>query len=161
MSTIAKKSLRVGKYVDANHVDTLIRTYKQERWKYNSERMGVEDSLNVYYTIDELQEFLERSKAAGADGIRIHFGAYPENFKAKPENAGLQTTVFVATRQQATVNGKVEKVVYENSENGHRILAYNMSPLRPESPSGRGYDEEWGGIGTTLVDFGEKGVKLV
>lgn len=158
MTTIEKKSLRVGRYVDTNHVDTLVRTYKQERWKYNSERMGREDSLNVYYTIDELQEFLQKSKEAGADGIRIHFGVYPENYAVKPEYAGLQTTVFVATQCQETEAGQREKNVYVQTDNGTRILAYNMSPLRPEGRSG---DEEWGGIGTTLVDFGNKGLIVV
>src|SRR5687767_14799564 len=80
MTTIEKKSLRIGKYVDTNHVDTLIRTYKQERWTQNSERMGQEDSLSLFYTIEELEEFLQKSKEAGANTITIHFGVYPENF---------------------------------------------------------------------------------
>jgi hypothetical protein len=157
MLTIEKKSLRVGKYVDANHVDSLVRTYKQERWKYNSERMGKDDSLNVYYTIDELQEFLEKAKQAGADGISIHFGAYPENYAAKPEYAGLQTTVFVATQCEQTEAGCIYKHVNEDTNKGPRILAYNSGSI----PLGRlPGDDEWGGIGTTLVDMGN-GMKVV
>jgi hypothetical protein len=156
MLTIEKKSLRVGKYVDANHVDSLVRTYKQERWAQNSDRIGKDDSLNVYYTIDELQEFLERAKQAGANGIRVHFGAYPENF-AKPEYAGLQTTVFVATKQQETETGLIEKNVYVTTEQGLRIMAYNMGGLGRSE----GGDEDWGGIGTTLVDRGDKGMVVI
>ena len=162
MFTIEKKSVRVGKYVDANHVDTLVRTYKQERWKYNSERMEKDDSLNVYYTIDELQEFLQRAKEAGADGIRVHFGAYPQNFEAKPEVAGLQTTVFVAIQREEAISGTVEKNVFVSTENGPRIMAYNMGTLKPAG-GGRGSDDgdNWGGIGTTLVDRADKGMMIV
>jgi hypothetical protein len=163
MSTIAKKSLRVGKYVDENHVDTLIRGYKQERWKYNSERMGREDSLCLSLTVDELQEFLQRSKEAGADSIRVHFGVYPNNFAERPENAGKQTVVFVASQTVETETGAVEKNIFVPTENGPRILAYNMLryPSRPE-PDGRGIaDDDWGGIGTTLVDLGNKGMVVV
>ncbi len=46
MITIEKKSLKVGKYVNTEHVDTVVRNYKQERWVYNSERIGKEDSLS-------------------------------------------------------------------------------------------------------------------
>jgi hypothetical protein len=151
MTTIEKKSLRVGKYVDANHVDSLVRTYKQERWKYNSERLGREDSLNLYYTVDELQEFLQRAKQEGADGIRIHFGVYPQTFTERPGYAGRQTTVFVATKFHETENGYVEKNVYVNGENGPQILAYNMTG----APDDTG---DWGGIGVAIVDLGGKRV---
>ena len=85
MTTIEKNSLAVGRFVNTNHVDTLIRTYKQERWQQNSERLGKEDTLSLFYTIEELEEFLQRSKAAGANAVSIHFGVYPENFVERPE----------------------------------------------------------------------------
>lgn len=160
MTTIEKKSLRVGKYVDANHVDSLVRTYKQERWKYNSERMGREDSLNVYYTIDELQEFLERAKRAGADGIRMHFGVYPENFQ-KPDAVGKQTIVMVANQQRETVSGMVEKNVYTHTDKGFEILAYNLGSLGGSPGGSATGDDEWGGIGVTLVDRGDKGMVVI
>jgi len=154
MTTIEKKSLRVGKYVDANHVDSLVRTYKQERWIHNTERLGREDSLNLYYTVDELQEFLQKCKEEGADGIRVHFGVYPQNFNERPGYAGRQTTVFVATRHHETENGVVERNVYVDNGNGRQILAYNMG----SAPDDTG---EWGGIGVAIVDKGEKGLIIV
>jgi hypothetical protein len=38
MLTIEKKSLKVGKRVNAAHVEKVTKNYKQERWAYNSER---------------------------------------------------------------------------------------------------------------------------
>ena len=157
MLTIEKKSLRVGKYVDANHVDSLVRTYKQERWAPNSDRIGQDDSLSVWYSLEELEEFLQKAKQSGANGIRMHFGVYPENFHIQ-EKAGKQTIVMVANKQRETVTGLVEKDVYIRTDKGSEILAYNMGSLG--GSTGRS-DEEWGGIGTTLVDRGDKGMVII
>jgi len=73
MSTIEQKtvgdSLKVGKYVGKEHVDTVIRTYKQERWIYNTERLGKEDSLSVWYSAEELEAFIQKIKASGGNGV--------------------------------------------------------------------------------------------
>jgi hypothetical protein len=156
MTTIEKKSLRVGKYVDATHVNALIRTYKQERWQHNSERIGQEDSLSLYYTIEELEEFLQRSKEAGANSISIHFGAYPENFTERTGYAGKQTTVLVATDHQETETGISHKNVYVETSKGKQLLAYNMGSWPPGS--GVGSDD---GFGITIIDQGDKGMIVV
>jgi hypothetical protein len=54
MLTIEKKTVKAGKLVDTAHVDTIIRNYKKERWVHNSKRLGKEDSLSVWYSIEEL-----------------------------------------------------------------------------------------------------------
>jgi len=155
MTTIEKKSLRVGKYVDTNHVDTLIRTYKQERWIHTSERLGREDSLNLYYSIEELEEFLKRSKEAGANTVSIHFGVYPENFTERAGYAGKQTTVFVATNHQETEAGPRHKNIYIDTPKGRTLLAYNMGSPKPGDG---GYDNDFG---ISIIDKGEKGMIVV
>ena len=84
MITSQKKSLKVGKYVDNQHVDTVIRTYKHERWAQNSDRIGKEDSLSAWYSVEELEDFIEIAKRHGADGVKIYFAAYPENYTEIP-----------------------------------------------------------------------------
>ena len=79
-----KKSVKVGKLVNTAHVDTAIKNYKRERWVQNSERLGKEDSLSVWYSVEELQQFLEMAKDHGADGIRMYFGAYSEDYADQP-----------------------------------------------------------------------------
>jgi hypothetical protein len=54
MLTIEKKSLNVGKFVTTEHVDSVIRNYKQERWIQNSERLGKEDSLSAWWSIVQM-----------------------------------------------------------------------------------------------------------
>ena len=167
MTTIQKKSLKVGSYVDTNHVDTVIRNYKRERWVHNSERLGKEDSLSVWYSAEELEEFIQKIKAHGGDGVRMYFGAYPEQYDKKPEYSGRQTIVMVATRSKETEIGVANKDLYINPG---QILAYNSGstcpPLcssgtsKPSGPSS-GEGDDWGGIGVTIVDRGPKGLTVL
>ncbi|HEX5025171.1 MAG TPA: hypothetical protein VFV68_07855 [Agriterribacter sp.] len=166
MLTIQKKSLRVGRYVSTKDADTIIRTYKQERWVHNSEHLGKEDSLSVWYTIEELEEFLSRSKAHGGDGIKFYFSAYPKNYEERPEYAGRQTILLVATKTAESETGVVNKDIYTKGEEGVTILAYNSGSLcppmcgdpRPPKPVDA---DDWGMVGVTIVDRGKKGLTVV
>lgn len=164
MLTIEKKSLKVGKYVSTNHVDSVIKNYKQERWVHNSERIGKEDSLSVWYSREELEEFLTRSKENGADGIRFYFAAYPADYSEIPEYAGRQTMVMVATRSRRDESGVSNKDIYIQDGKATRILAYNTAYLCPPfcgKPKPGGGADDWGNIGITIVDRGEKGLTVL
>jgi len=168
MLTIDKKSLRVGRYVDTQHVDTSIRNYKQERWVQNSERIGKEDSMSVWYSIEELEEFMHRAKENGANGIRFYFAAYDQDYKDQPEYAGRQTIVLVANKAKMTEAGLAKKDIYITTEEGTSILAYNSGSVCPPYclPGGKGggggiAGDDWGGIGTALVDRGDEGMVIV
>jgi hypothetical protein len=134
MNTIEKKSVKVGKYVSTEHVDNLIRNYKKERWMQNSEKLGKEDSLGVWLSAEELEEFVQTARMHGADGIRIYFGVYGEN-SSRPENAGKQTIAMVATRtEQVDANSQVNNDLYIDRDGKSSLLAYNMYPLFPSVP---------------------------
>src|ERR1700712_1583613 len=102
MMTIEKKSLKVGKYVNTAHVDKVISTYKKERWVHNTKRIGKEDSLSGWDSVEELEGFIENIKQHGADGIKMYFAAYPSDYTETPEYAGRQTIVLVATKSKET-----------------------------------------------------------
>lgn len=163
MTAIATKSVKVGKYVDVNHVNTLVRNYKQERWRQNSEQIGKEDTLSVWYSLEELEEFINKAKYSGANGVRLHFGVYPENYAPNPLASKQQTVVFVATRNKHDEDGSyTEKNVYV----GAGILAYNFGAMCPVTCPGTkkpltGDDADWGGLGITIVDRGEKGLTVL
>ena len=158
MLELKKKSVATGKFVDTAHVDTVIRNYKKERWVQNSQRLGKEDSLSVWYSVEELETFLEKVKDHGADGVRMYFGAYGPEYKTHPLYAGRQTVVLVATKNKETETGDANKDVYISTENGTSILAYNVGKLCPpfcaEHPGGI---EE---IGITILDKGNDGVVI-
>jgi hypothetical protein len=167
MTAIETKSLKVGKYVDTAHVNTLIRNYKQERWRQNSEHIGKEDTLSVWYSLEELEGFIQKAKYSGANGIRLYFGVYPENFAPNPLFSKQQTVVFVATKNKdAEDGGYTEKNVYVSTDKGAEILAYNYGGMCPVyCPSPRkpttGDSDDWGGLGITIVDRGEMGLTVL
>ncbi|MEI2740546.1 MAG: hypothetical protein V9F01_17365 [Chitinophagaceae bacterium] len=155
MMTIEKKSVKVGKFVSTAHVDTVIKNYKQNRWVHNSKRLGKEDSLSVWFSVEDLEAFLEKAKEHGGDGVRFYFGAYDENFADKPLYAGRQTVVMVATKQKETMSGTADKDIYINTDEGTSILAYNVGRLCPPLCQN---GEDFGGLGITIVDKGDDGL---
>ena len=163
MITIEKKTLSVGKYVSTQHVDTVIRNYKQERWIQNSEKIGKEDSLSGWWSIEEMEEFLEKAKMYGGDGIKFYFGAYSHDYAEKPEYAGRQTLVMVATKQKDGAAGTtLNKDIYITEGNNTNILAYNMAKLCPPAcGKSTGTDVESPEIGVTIVDNGENGFMVI
>jgi hypothetical protein len=158
MITIQKKSVHVGKYVDTNHVDTVIRNYKQERWLQNSQRLGKEDSLSVWFSVEEVEGFLNKIKSSGGDGIKFYFGAYSKEFPQRPEYAGRQTIVMVGTKSKESANGIVDKDIYVDNGNTNSILAFNLGRVCPPMCK-PGLDD--GEIGITIVDKGQDGIVLI
>jgi hypothetical protein len=157
MLTIQKKAVKAGKFVNTEHVNSVITNYKQERWVHNSKRLGKEDSLSVWYSVEELEEFLAKAKDHGSDGIRMYFGAYDQEHAPQPLYAGRQTIVMVATMQKETENGEATKDIYINTEKGTSILAYNAGRLCPPLCQ----QDDFGGIGITIVDKGNEGLMIV
>jgi hypothetical protein len=155
-----KKTLKAGSYVDTAHVDSVIRTYKQERWVHNTERIGKEDSLSTWYSIEELEEFMETAKTNGADGVKIYFAAYPNDFKKVPEYAGRQSVVLVATKQKQTEEGVLNKDVYVDGKAGAQILAYNIGTICPPFCGGKGTGPD-DGVGIAIVDIKDKGLSII
>ena len=150
-----KKSVKAGKLVNTEHVNRVIRNYKQERWIHNSRRIGKEDSLSVWYSLEELENFLAMAKNHGSDGIKLYFGAYDQEHAPQPLYANRQTVVLVATKEKETENGTVNKDIYINTENGSSILAYNVGKLCP--PFCQNGEN---GIGIGIIDKGDEGIVI-
>lgn len=152
MTTIEKKSVKAGQFVSTKHADSVIKNYKQHRWIHNSKRIGKEDSLSVWFSIEELENFLAKAKEQGGDGVRYYFGAYDENYSEHPLYAGRQTIVMVATKQKESGNGIKDKDIYMSTEKGTEILAFNVGRLCPPMCT---TDD---GLGIGIVDKGEDGM---
>lgn len=160
MITIKNKTKKAGKFVNTDHVDSVIRNYKQERWVQNSRRLGKEDSLSVWYSVEELEEFLATVKLNGGDGVRMYFGAYDKEKAPLPLYAGRQTIVMVATKLKMTPGGETNKDIYIDNENGNSILAYNLGNLCPPLCGDIGTGE-FGEIGISIVDKGKEGFVVI
>lgn len=162
MSTIEKKAVKAGKYVNTEHVDALIRNYKTERWMQNSERIGKEDTLGLWLSLEEVEEFLQTSKMYGADGVRICFGVYGGNAQApKPGMEGKQTIALVATSSEMDNSGnQVNKDLYTRRNGDSSILAYNMI-VWPMTPDVNAPAPTTTVLGSLMVADKEKGLQII
>lgn len=166
MQNVKLASKKVGKYVNTKHVDEVIRNYKTERWVHNSDRIGKEDSLSVWWSIDEIQSFIENAKQHGANGLKFYFGAYSNDYNEVPEYAGRQTLTMVGTKEVSTGLGYQNKDIYVQNGKETNILAYNKGTLcppncKPSSPGGGTTGIDSDNLGIILIDRKDKGFVVV
>ena len=160
MTTQVKNYVRARKSGSTDDVVNFIREYKQKRWVQNSERIGKADSLSAWYSVEELEDFLALAKSNGGDGIRFFYGAFPENYTAKPEYAGRQTLVMVATKSRTTEDGcAIDKNIYRENKGRVEILSGVIPKGCP--PVCLPPDGGMGDFGITIVDRGSKGMEII
>jgi hypothetical protein len=161
MISLQEKLVNVSKDAKTVQADTLIREYKQKRWVQNSERISKPDSLSAWYSIEEMENFLNLAKSHGGDGIKFYYGAFPEDYSPKPEYAGRQTLVLVATKSKLTDLGVTANKDIYHSKNGVTKILSGVLPkgcppvCNPPSEGGMG------DLGITIVDKGVNGMELV
>jgi hypothetical protein len=163
MTTQVKNYLDAKKTPKTEEAESFIREYKQKRWVHNSERIGKPDSLSAWYSIEELQKFIDLSKSHGGNGIRFFYGAYPENYSEKPEYAGRQTLIMVPTKSRVLEDGcSADKNIYTVNNGRVEILGIGSTghptvcpPVCPPPDGGMG------DLGITIVDRGTKGMEIV
>jgi hypothetical protein len=160
MATQEKNYVKAKRSRKTEDAETFIREYKQKRWVQNSERIGKADSLSAWYSIEELQNFIDVAKSHRGDGVRIFFGAYPEDYAEQPEYAGRQTLVMVATKSRSTEGRFVtDKNIYVTTNGRIDILSTtNPRPCPPFCPPP---DGGIGDFGITIVDRGLKGMEII
>jgi len=166
MIAIERKPLLAQKTQTTQNVDSIIRNYKKDRWIKNSENIGKEDSLSAWWSIAELESFLDQAKSCGGDGVKFYFGAYDSNHQERPEYADRQTLVMVATKQKDGLYGGVaNKDIYVVGEDGKSQLVSNVGgKICPPSCGPKittdpdVYSPE---VGITLVDTAEGGMMII
>jgi hypothetical protein len=162
MNTIEKKSVNAGKYASKMVADNLIRAYKQERWAENSDRLGKTDSLSAWFSVEEIEAFLDNVKSNGGNGVRIHFGVMPEGYGKTEALNGLQTIVMVGNRSK---DGSYEtsKELFVDNNGTPDVVAYYSTIVCPPFCGGAGGGTGKGktaSLGSALIDRGEKGMSI-
>jgi hypothetical protein len=164
MLTQVKKPLKVSKVskdISTENADTLIREYKHKRWVQNSQTIGKPDSLSAWYSIVEMENFIALAKSNGGDGIKFYYGAFPEDYTERPEYAGRQTLVSIATKSKLTGNGSIaNKDIYIEKNGRIKILSGIVPSLCPPiCPFAN--DGGMGDLGITIVDKGRNGMEMI
>ncbi|MGB8705473.1 MAG: hypothetical protein WCD31_10625 [Gillisia sp.] len=104
----------------------------QQKWKDTraldiEKAQGYKDTREFWYSVDELQEYLDYVKQESAiqgvkhPGIRIYFAAYPQTSEKK----SLATVFLAPTREKGGVEGVEELAEAANNENNYQIDPLN------------------------------------
>jgi hypothetical protein len=130
MNTIEKKSVNAGKFATKLEVDTLITSYKKERWAGNSDKLGKADSLSVWFSVAEVEAFLAKVKDNGGNGVRMHFGVFSAENATAPEFEGRQTLVMVGNRSNDGTFA-TSKELYASNSGQPEIVAFAGGVICP------------------------------
>ena len=148
-------------YVSTEHVDAVLREYKQTRWVQNSDRLGKADSLSVWFSLEAMEDFLNTTKSNGGDGVKLYFSVYTEEFAPCPEYIGRQTITMVATKSRKTEMGTITNKDLYITKNGRSIiLGQNWGTICPPTCN-LSTEGGTGDLGITIVDKGENGMEIV
>jgi hypothetical protein len=158
MSTIEKELVVTPspRYASKQEVDTFISTYKKERWAHNTEHLGKEDALSGWYSVEQLQQFIEEVKMRGGDGVRFHFGVYPDNYSEAPGYIGRQTIVLMGTRSKDGTVQSSKQLYIADGETTRPVAMIGVPPCPEVCP--------WGfpdPFGLAIVDHPEKGITIM
>ena len=121
---------RPVKCIPVEEARKLQNLWKKSRGKEIERGQGYEDTREFWYSIAELEEYINFVKKKSGEqgitnpGLRIYLGSYPSNGKKKS-----LTTIFIAP----TIPGPGEKVLNGNEQ--EHINNYSIDPLN-DSNSG-------------------------
>lgn len=161
MLTQTEKVVKIEKDETTQLADNLIREYKKTRWVSNSQRLGKPDALSAWFSIKEMEEFISTAKENGGDGIKFYYGSYPENYEAQPLLAGRQTIVPVATRSKNSETGRISNKDIYISKNGKLKILGGLVPVHCPPFCAAPSEGGIGDLGITILDMGEKGMKVI
>ncbi len=114
---------RPVKCVTVEKARELQKEWKISRGKEIERGQKYEDTREFFYSVDELQEYLDYVRAKTEEqglkdpGIRIYLGAYPKSAKEK----SYSTIFFVPTSRKLSVSENTEEETDENN--------YDIDPL--------------------------------
>lgn len=105
--------------------------YNKTRYPLIKEAIKKEDANAIWFSIEELENYIKYIKAEAKkqkytiDGIRFHFGAYPED-KKYAEKSGLTTLFLAPTGTKKITKTKVAAKVEKSIEIDDSL---NIAPL--------------------------------
>lgn len=111
----------------------LNKRYNEKRSGLILSNIGKEDTNAVWYSIEELENYINYIKTKGIEkgieinGIRFYIGVYPEDGLKYKEKAGL-TTIFLSPTKKK-ISGNLEKSLDANTSVEVNVDVTEIEPL--------------------------------
>jgi hypothetical protein len=108
--------------------------YIEERHKLISTTIGKEDATAIWYSINELENYIAYLKAQGLQkgydvkGIRFYLGVYPQN-ATYAEKAGLTTIFLAPTGNKIVQKGGFTSFTQKQTARQNEVDIVDIAPL--------------------------------
>ncbi len=116
--------MKPTKCISVEKAKSIQKDWKESRGKEIKKARGYEDTCEFWYSVEELEEYLNYVKERSAEqgitkpGIRIYFASYPEK-----DNEKSYSTVFLAPTGEKTSDSLADD--NELVENNYTIEPFN------------------------------------
>jgi hypothetical protein len=128
-------------FVGKATVNDRVKNYHESKLKVLSEKLGRPDTTSGWYSLREFEELVKEMYYLHADGLRVYFGAYPDDDLLYP---GQLTIIFVPTFYNAETDSH-EDIAIDDTAN------FSDRAARTESNKMRGTTEEEKSIDTLAL----------
>ncbi len=112
----------------------LNRLYIEQRHRLISATIGKEDANAIWYSIDELENYIAYLKVQGLQkgynvkGIRFYLGVYPQD-PTYGEKAGLTTVFLAPTGVKAVQKGGFASMAQKETARQNEVDIVDLAPL--------------------------------
>ena len=119
--------------ITTNMAVDLNKRYNEKRSSLIVSDIGKEDANAVWYSLEELENYINYIKTKGTEkgievnGIRFYIGVYPDDAVKYKEKAGL-TTIFLSPTKKK-VSNVLERSLVENSSVQVNVDVTEIEPM--------------------------------
>lgn len=119
--------------ITSNVASDLNKRYNEKRSGLILSDIGKEDANAVWYSIEELENYINYVKTKGIEkgievnGIRFYIGVYPEDAVKYKEKAGLTTIFLSPTKKKAS--SILERSLVDNSPIEVNVDVTEIEPM--------------------------------
>ncbi len=122
--------------INNNLASDLSARYSEKRSGLILADIGKEDASAVWYSIEELENYINYVKCEGTEkgidvtGVRFYMGVYPNDSTTYHEKAGLTTIFLSPTKKRTLVPNRAEKSARMNTSlEEENVDATEIEPL--------------------------------
>jgi DNA polymerase sigma len=135
-----KKFEEPKQLISPKFAEELNKRYNAERHKLISSVINREDANAIWYSIEELENYINYVKKEGekqkikVDGIRFYLGVYPDDAKTYGNKAGLTTIFLTPTENKVIQKGSMINLSAMQDEK----QSVDVTKIAPDNYGGMG-----------------------
>lgn len=104
-------------FIPKTEVNKRVKNFMDLKHPLLTSAIGKDETKSAWYSLEQFEQVMREMYYQNADGLRIYFGAYPEN---DPEYGGQLTIIFVPTRRDVYTGKHKDVIIDDDPSFGER-----------------------------------------